>query len=1636
MTKISTFIIFLFWVLCIVNGSTIQAQALSDTTVYHSHLPKCGSDILLNHKELLQKRKVLDERLLKKSLKTLEDGEDTNPYNLPVVFHIVHEGGMENIPDQNVYDALKLLNEAFANVAPFHSPTGATTNISFCMAAAGSISRHVSPLTNVVMENDDIELKKLGVLDPKSYINIWVVKSITSLTMGPSVAGYAMLPYTHGAPFDGIVIEADFVANNVDGVKVLVHEMGHYLGLYHTFEGGCKNDNCITDGDRVCDTPPDQSVVPVSCHSSVNTCTSDEDDSSVNNPFRAVSLGGLGDQPDMHQNYMDYGFQMCQTMFTEGQKKRMRDAIAEVRNSLLNNPTACTVCANPVIADIDFPDVLPAGVPFTLQINQTGVNAIWLIGDLWIQVGNSVTTTVPMASEIQVRVIVLGAPGCGKELTHTIRFECPVPVPVIEADSDGLVNSGETVHFTTDNKGYTYTWKTDGANPGTTGASFTYTLPDNFGKLITLTASNGTCEVQSAPYYLDPGNCRLNKENNVWYFGSAAGIDFNFNPPKAIMGKVSTEEGCAVLCDTDGKPLFHSNGESVGNSQTGLVLLNGSGLSGSFTTTQSTLFVPKPGDDRYVYLFTVAAQAGEVTSYNGIYYSIIDKQGDGGKGEVTVKNQLLLGPVVEKVTAVKNFKGDGIWVIAHQWNSNAFYAWEIKSTGISVPVISNVGIVHDSPNSSVMAYSLGELKASPSGKRLALAIQGRSLYEVFDFNSTTGKISNPITLQKTELTANAYGVSFSPNERYLYGAAIGPLRIIRFDLHAGNQEAILNSVKLIGTSSISGGSIQLAPDGRLYASSRQSNYLTVIHNPNAENIADCGYAPESFKLFEHTNAFYGLPNPVQSIFNTVKPVIYGTNKVCLPLAKDTLVQYKVDVYGKASYQWIHKGPNGIQSVSDTMATLRFNVPGVDTLIIKRTALCNDIYDTLFIRSGFPQAVSIGPDVLVCKGTLVNLDAGTGFESYRWSKGATMWTSGARTQTLSVTENGKVMVEVMTNAGCIARDTMEIRNYTLPELNLGRDTSLCTGESLVLQAPAGVDSYQWSTGAITSSIAVQDSGSYRVAVTKFGCTFRDTIHVWKNIPENLLSADTLVRCLTNFNDTILVAPDGFDSYQWSDPSGETVYKRSIEASEDGFYVLTYNNRCGTAKDSIYFYEPKLVPLNTYVTCDDTIQLTSTGTLLGVNALANTPYNGFKQEGNEIEILGSGSYLLLGEYPVSQNPQCIVRNVIRVMLDTALVRPAKSVNLGPDISYCEGNVLPLNAGSGFDSYRWNTGSRDSFITAYGFGAYYVDARYCGFTYTDTIRITRDNSLSTNIGPDKTQCGGESYVLDPGPDFDWYQWSNGETTQQITVSQPGSYSLAAALNGCIVRDTIVVVNGSVVLTVDGDEIICPGASVLLSTEYHEGYTYVWDSTGTETAGLGNTLWINKPGVYKVRNTNCTVWSDPLIVQEEIITVPQFHFYPDSICPGATIEVSFDASAYSDFVWQDGSKNNTRSFASTSVPVLSVKGASCEANYPVALPVREHCDGGTGNPAECQEVVFYLSPNPGKETVTLDSECPVAVTEKIKVSVIVVNGDFLAEKEGTLAEVNEFLRRLMYEISDAVYVMEVEYKRSRQHLKWLVLR
>jgi hypothetical protein len=352
-------------------------------------------------------------------------------------------------------------------------------------------------------------------------------------------------------------------------------------------------------------------------------------------------------------------------------------------------------------------------------------------------------------------------------------------------------------------------------------------------------------------------NVFAQKENYVWYFGDSAGVDFNTGVPIALTnGVLSTGEGCSSISDANGNILFYTDGISVWDSNHNQ-MPNGDSLEGGWSSTQSALIVQMPGNNQLYYIFTVNVPFPLNHSFN---YSIVDISLNGGKGDVTIKNHLIYSQDTEKLTAVKHSNNNDIWIMVHESNTNGFFAYLLTDSGLSLtPVISNIGPVIGNSDAD------GYMKFSTDGSKLANAAHGSNYVDLFDFNSTTGVLTNEKYLSLPGFGGGVYGLEFSRNGNYLYCSMAYQNLIFQWDITSNSANLINSTRQQVGASaSLHIGALQIGPDGKIYLSQLFKNYLGVIDNPELSGVS-CNYIDSAVSL-PGNQCFYGLPNFITSYF--------------------------------------------------------------------------------------------------------------------------------------------------------------------------------------------------------------------------------------------------------------------------------------------------------------------------------------------------------------------------------------------------------------------------------------------------------------------------------------------------------------------------------------------------------------------------------------------------------------------------------------------------------------------------------------------------------------------------------------------------------------------------------------------------
>ena len=309
---------------------------------------------------------------------------------------------------------------------------------------------------------------------------------------------------------------------------------------------------------------------------------------------------------------------------------------------------------------------------------------------------------------------------------------------------------------------------------------------------------------------------------------------------------MSTLEGSSSIADSSGNLLFYTDGINIWN-KNHIVMPNGSGLLSDESSTQAALIVKQPGINPFYYVFTTDA----FEFSNGLQYNIVDMTLQGGLGDVSLLNAPLNTPCDEKICAVGHANGVDVWLINSASYGDTIYAYRITPAGLNpAPVISPIRNVNDPFNFA------GQLKASPLGNKLAVCLPD-SGFEIYDFDNATGAVSNPVSIFNYPYIYGAYGIEFSPDGSRLYGSLHSDHKIYQFDLLAGSPSAIVASATLISSIARSYGSLQLAPDNKIYVAEVGGNSIGVINDPNQLGTA-CNFVNSSISI--SGSCIYGLPN--------------------------------------------------------------------------------------------------------------------------------------------------------------------------------------------------------------------------------------------------------------------------------------------------------------------------------------------------------------------------------------------------------------------------------------------------------------------------------------------------------------------------------------------------------------------------------------------------------------------------------------------------------------------------------------------------------------------------------------------------------------------------------------------------------
>ncbi len=520
------------------------------------------------------------------------------------------------------------------------------------------------------------------------------------------------------------------------------------------------------------------------------------------------------------------------------------------------------------------------------------------------------------------------------------------------------------------------------------------------------------------------------KQADIWYFSDKAGIDFRSGTAIPLTNEdvMISFKSSAVISDSLGNLLFFTDGKKVWNRNFGL-MPNANALEGALGSTQPAIIIPVPFNTDKYYIFTIDVMAykpDNTFTTNGLKFTIIDMTMWGGLGDARdTMNFPLLKSVCQKLTAVKHKNQIDYWVIVHEWNSDAFYAYLVKSTGMANPMISHAGSfmgggLVDQNNAS------GYMKASPDGSKIALAISGLNKIELYDFDNSTGVISNTGSFTTNDQGISPYGIEFSSDCKKLYATLLqlvgnGPptssSKIYQFDLQTGfNTPVLIDSVPGIRI-----GGLQLATDGRIYVSrtlnlQNNEDSMDVIYNPTRPG-KECNFnllsnIPNSQFSLNGRKSIYGLPNFIQSYFDIP---IFTYDSVCF---RD-VIHFKIT--NKANIDTVLWNFGDGMTSSSMNPIHYFAQPGTYMVNLTETYKGKSYTDSNLVTIHKLPYLNLGDTILLYSGFSINLHAGGGYSNYSWS-------TGSGDSIINVETGGNYVVRVEDQNCCFNSDTVYVRLF--------------------------------------------------------------------------------------------------------------------------------------------------------------------------------------------------------------------------------------------------------------------------------------------------------------------------------------------------------------------------------------------------------------------------------------------------------------------------------------------------------------------------------------------------------------------------------------------------------------------------------
>jgi hypothetical protein len=639
-----------------------------------------------------------------------------------------------------------------------------------------------------------------------------------------------------------------------------------------------------------------------------------------------------------------------------------------------------------------------------------------------------------------------------------------------------------------------------------------------------------------------------------------------------------------------------------------------------------------------------------------------------------------------------------------------------------------------------------------------------------------------------------------------------------------------------------------------------------------------------FQIFEISASHSNLSNSYIYGNNNYFELIQNNNSFCTGTTN-----YLIAPTGNYSYSWF----NGTSPIVNNNDSLLIQSNGIYSASISGTCNAISFPVSVSFSNGIPISINTSGATTFCSGGNVTLTSP--------SSTGNMWSNGATTQSITVSNSGNYSVTVSSSQGCPSvSPAVNVNIISLPQapvITSSGNTTFCANNSVILTSNIS-GNLTWSNSMNSQSIIVTSSGSYNVQQTANGCTSlpSNSIQVTVNpTPISTISASGSTNICQGNVVTLNAVISSGNQYQWFNnnvPINGAV-NSSLAVVNSGSYTVTVTNgSCSATTVNPTVVTVYSVPIAPIISANGNVVLCQ-GNNVTLNA--NNPNvlwsNGSTTQ--SVSISQSGIYTaqttLNGCSSVNSNPISITVNSLPSI-------PVITPN-GPT-TFCTGaSVTLISSYSSGNLWSNNSSTQNVIINNSGtFTVSHTNSYGCISTslpITVTVNTIPNSPIITANGP-TTFCDGSNVTLTSNI-ISGNQWNSNDQSQSILITNSGTYFTNITENGCtsLPSNSIVVTVNSIpvqpTINPSGPTTFCSGNSLTLTSTSQNGN--LWSNGQTSQS-----ITVNNSGQYSVQviENGCSSTSNQISIT--VNPTPQSPTIiasgPTTFCQGSNVTLTTNAN------------------------------------------------------------------------------------------------------------------------------------------------